>query len=94
VVPKALPDQVGTPVTEIVHIRVKISWNEPGGNGAEIIKYRVYLMKKSGEFVLETSHCSENDQEVFKNRYCFIPMAELTGDFYKFVKGDLIVAKV
>lgn len=51
-------------------------------------------MKKSGEFVLETSHCSENDPEVFKNRYCFIPMAELTGDFYKFVKGDLIVAKV
>lgn len=60
VVPKALPDKPGIPITEIDGTNVKISWDEPNGNGAAVIKYRIYVQKKDGSFRLEDTYCNEN----------------------------------
>ncbi len=50
IVPKALPDKTETPETVVEDIRVKISWKKPGGNGAVINKFRVYIKIKDGTF--------------------------------------------
>jgi hypothetical protein len=44
---------------------VKISWKKPGGNGADINKFRVYIKHKDGLFKLESTYCNENDSYVF-----------------------------
>ena len=92
--PKTLPDQVETPETVIEGIEVKISWTKPFGNGADIIKFRVFIKHKNGEYMLDDKNCREDDQTVFLNQHCYISMAELTGPEYQLVKGDLIQAKV
>ena len=73
-------------------IQVRISWEKPGGNGAEINKYRVYLLLKNGDFQIENLYCNEENQTIFEQQYCEVPMAELTGPSYGLIKGDLVVA--
>lgn len=43
VVPKTSPDKMQPPTTVITDVDVRISWIEPFGNGADVIKYKVYV---------------------------------------------------
>jgi hypothetical protein len=82
------------PVTVVFGALIKISWIEPFGNGADIIKYRVQVQKKDGTFIVEDEFCRETNTTMTEVRMCFIPMAILTGPKYSLMKYDYVIAKV
>lgn len=94
ITPASAPSQIATATTTVDTVYAKIAWAEPASNGASITGYRVYIQQKSGSYRLESTYCSESDATVTANKYCLVPMSELTGSNYLLVRGDLVVAKV
>jgi hypothetical protein len=53
------------PATVIEGTKIKISWEKPFGNGAEIDRFKVYVRNNEGVYLLESINCQETDQSVF-----------------------------
>lgn len=93
VVPKTAPDKMLPPVTIVEGVLIKISWVEPFGNGADVIKYRVQVQKKDGSFITEDEYCSETNATMNQVLNCYVPMSTLTGPKYKLEKYDYVIAR-
>jgi hypothetical protein len=86
-VPAAVPVQMSPVRTEVDNIYVKISFDAPDNQGAEITAYRVLILSNDMLTWRESAFCVSPDLS------CYVPMSELRQEF-GLPYGRLVVAKV
>ena len=94
IVAAKVPDQPNAPRTLINNIFVRIEWDLPYINSAEIEAYEVFVANNLGEFILEQTYCKGDVEPVLSERYCEIPMIKLREGVYSLEFNGLVSAKL
>ena len=71
-----------TPTTSNSGAMVKIEWDLPFNNGAQITAFQVLIQEKDEEFSESTLYCSGADPTILVDRSCYIPLSVLRADPY------------
>lgn len=76
--PSWIPSQMDEAVSSIENIYVKVSWDAPQANGAEITAYKVLVLASDNLSWLESDNCHSTDPLLVLNLYCYLPMEDIT----------------
>lgn len=83
------PAKMSAPLTTIVGLDAAFSWTAPASTGGKpITGYKVYIRGKTGEYHLETDHCSVSTTS------CSVSLLTLQGSPYFLEQGVRIQATV
>ena len=70
---------------------MKLDWNTPAANSADIDGYDVYIMDSTGTYVRESTYCDGFTSSVVRtDTYCLVPMSVLKDTGYGLTLGTLI----
>lgn len=102
--PSSTPEMITLVETTVGNDFVRIAWDEtPSDRGATVTKYRIYIVNYDTGYSAESAWCFGNgtahptgDQNfVFEQRWCEVPMADLWNvDTWAFTQGQTIKATV
>jgi hypothetical protein len=71
---------------------VKLSWELPTENGAQVSKYKIMIRAKDGLNYYETAYCNGADASIVASRQCNLPMIAFRQLPFLLEQGDVILA--
>lgn len=79
-------------MTDYDTTNIKVQWYLPytGGNGIQILSYDLLFKKADGTLIHYLPNCDGADPTVVSNRYCLIPMSDVTGSTFGLAQGGLL----
>lgn len=87
-----VPSQMGIVTTSVDAATggLKIVWTNPSSNGTPITSYLIEIQDSSSTWRTQTTYCDGNNNVVFFNRYCIIPISTLTNAPFTLALGTLV----
>ena len=70
------PDQVAssTIMTENVHTKIKVTWNEPFDNYDDILAYLIEFRRSDYSTFTPTAECDGSDDTIITTRTCYVEL--------------------
>lgn len=72
-----------------------ISWSEPSNNGFPITQYLIEISDSlMTTWTPNTLNCDGSSTTIINNKYCIIPMSDLTIPPYSYVFNQLVYVRI
>ena len=95
VVSSDVPDPCDPVQSEITNLDVKLTWNEPSDNFAEVEYYTVKVLESNlVDFTEETLYCDGTNEQVVQQKSCLIPLSLLHEEPWALQFDSLVAATV